>query len=67
MNKLNTLDWIVLILVIIGAINWGLIGLFSFDLVAVIFGAMGVITRIIYVLVGLSGIYLLFTVGKFKK
>ena len=67
MNKLNTLDWIVLILVIIGAINWGLIGLFSFDLVAVIFGAMGIITRIIYVLVGLSGIYLLFTVGKFKK
>ena len=49
------------ILVIIGALNWGLIGLFEYDLVASIFGDMSVLTRIIYGLVGLSGIILLFT------
>ena len=36
--KLNTLGWIALILVVIGGLNWGLVGLFSFDLVAAIFG-----------------------------
>ncbi|MBQ8822055.1 MAG: DUF378 domain-containing protein [Lachnospiraceae bacterium] len=44
---------------IIGAINWGLIGLFQFDLVAFIFGEMSWLSRIIYSLVGLSGLYLL--------
>lgn len=47
---------IVLTLVIIGAINWLLIGLFKFDLVATIFGELSVISRIIYTLVGISGI-----------
>lgn len=47
---------IVLTLVIIGAINWLLIGLFEFDLVATIFGSMSIISRTIYTLVGISGI-----------
>ena len=47
------------ILVIIGAINWGLIGIFGFDLVAGIFGEMSLISRIIYGLVGISAILLL--------
>lgn len=48
---------VALILVIIGALNWGLIGFFSFDLVAFIFGGQSaIISRIIYALVGLSGI-----------
>jgi uncharacterized membrane protein YuzA (DUF378 family) len=47
---------IVLTLVIIGALNWLLIGLFEFDLVATIFGSMSMISRIIYTLVGISGI-----------
>jgi len=47
---------IVLTLVIIGALNWLLIGFFKFDLVATIFGSMSVISRIIYALVGISGI-----------
>ncbi|QCX34570.1 DUF378 domain-containing protein [Caloramator sp. E03] len=51
---------VALILVLIGAINWGLVGLFQFDLVATLFGgASSLISRIIYTLVGLSGIYLL--------
>ena len=44
-------------LVIIGAINWGLIGLFQFDLVATLFGAMSILSRIVYGLVGLSGLW----------
>ena len=47
-------------LVIIGAINWGLVGFFGFDLVASIFGDMSLVTRIIYDLVGISAIILLF-------
>ena len=56
-NKL--LDCIALTLTIIGAVNWGLIGFFSFDLVAFIFGDMSWLSRIIYALVGISGLYLL--------
>ncbi|HOR12725.1 MAG TPA: DUF378 domain-containing protein [Clostridia bacterium] len=52
------MDTLSLILIIIGALNWGLIGLFQLDLVAAIFGGMsGVISRIIYTLVGLAGLW----------
>ena len=46
-----------LVLMIIGALNWGLIGLFKFDLVAAIFGSMSVVSRIVYTLVGLAGVW----------
>lgn len=53
-------DWIALTLVIIGAVNWGLIGFFQFDLVATLFGGMGtLISRTVYSLVGIAGIYCL--------
>ena len=55
-NKL--LDSIALTIAIIGAINWGLIGFLDFNLVATIFGSMSWISRIIYALVGICGIYL---------
>lgn len=52
------MDRLALILVIIGALNWGLIGLFQFDLVATLFGGQdAILSRIIYSLVGLAGIY----------
>lgn len=52
------MDKIALLLVIIGAINWGLIGLFQLDLVATIFGGSdSIVSRVIYTLVGLAGIY----------
>lgn len=52
------LNKIFLALVIIGAINWGLIGLFQFDLVAALFGGMAsMVSRIIYTIIGLSGLY----------
>lgn len=50
---------IALIITIIGAINWGLIGLFDFNLVTFLFGVGSIITRIVYILVGICGIYLL--------
>ena len=49
------------ILVIVGAINWGLVGFFGFDLVAAIFGDMSMVSRIVYGLVGISAILLLLT------
>ena len=53
------LDGTALSIAIIGAVNWGLIGLFRFDLVAFLFGDMTWLSRIIYSLVGISGLYLL--------
>ena len=50
---------IALIFVIVGALNWGLVGIFGFDLVAAIFGPMSILSRIVYILVGISGIYCL--------
>ena len=54
---MKIIDKIALALVIIGAINWLLIGLFSFNLVDTIFGTMSIISRIIYILVGISGLW----------
>ena len=54
---MKIVDKIALVLVIIGAVNWGLIGLFKFDLVAAIFGEMSVISRIVYGLVGVAGLW----------
>ena len=59
MGKLNLIGWIALILVIVGGLNWGLVGILNFNLVAAIFGAMTLIARIVYTLVGLAAIYLL--------
>ena len=54
---MKIIDKIALLLIIIGALNWGLIALFEFDLVATLFGYMSVISRIVYGLVGLSGLW----------
>jgi len=67
MKKLSALEWIALILIIIGGLNWGLVGAFKFDLVAAIFGAMSILARIVYILVGLSAIYGIFMLGKIGK
>lgn len=59
MKKMNALDWLAWVLLIIGGLNWGLVGLFKYDLVASIFGSMMWLQNTIYVLVGLSAIYIL--------
>ncbi len=61
MKTLNTFDWLALILLVVGGVNWGLVGLFDFDLVATIFGDMTMISRTVYTLVGIAAIYSLFT------
>ncbi len=64
---MKIIDTIALLLVIIGAINWGLIGFFGFDLVRVLFGNMSILSRIIYALVGISGLYALSFFGRLKN
>ncbi|USN53076.1 MAG: DUF378 domain-containing protein [Candidatus Nomurabacteria bacterium] len=59
--KMNVMDWIAMILLVIGGLNWGLYGAFEFDLVATIFGDLSVVSKIVYVLVGLSALYVLVT------
>ena len=54
---MKIVDTIALVLVIIGAVNWGLIGLFNFNLVETIFGGFSVLARIIYTLVGIAGLW----------
>lgn len=53
----TVLDWMALVLMIIGSLNWGLIGVMQFDLVAAIFGVMTPAARIVYAAVGLAGVY----------
>lgn len=54
---MKIVDKTALVLIIIGAINWGLVGIFNFNLVDSIFGTMSVVSRIIYALVGISGFW----------
>lgn len=54
---MRIIDKIALILIIIGAINWGLIGVFNFNLVELIFGNMTFLARVVYILVGVSGLW----------
>jgi uncharacterized protein len=63
-DNMKGLQQIATILVIIGALNWGLVGLFGFSVVSAIFGAAGWLTNLIYILVGLSGIVMLMNWGK---
>ena len=63
---MKILDSTSLVLVIIGAINWGLIGFFQFDLVATLFGDMTAFSRIVYALIGIAGLYSLSFFAKDK-
>lgn len=64
MKKIGAVDWIAFVLIIIGAINWGLIGFFKYDLVAAIFGNMNMASRIVYDIVGLAGLYAIYALAK---
>ncbi|MFH1500805.1 MAG: DUF378 domain-containing protein [archaeon] len=56
----NVLDWIAMVLVIIGAVNWGLVGIGGWDLVDIILGSVPILAKIVYILVGLAGLYLIY-------
>lgn len=60
---MKILNWIAFILVVIGGLNWGLVGIMDYNLITAIFGA-GTLTNVIYDLVGLSAIYMLIYGGK---
>lgn len=62
--KMNAIDWTALVLTIVGGLNWGLVGAFDFNLVDSIFGKDSALSRIVYVLVGLSAVYLVVTAVK---
>lgn len=65
---MNVVDWVALVLVLVGGLNWGLVGLFNFDLVATLFGVATVVSRVVYVLVGLGALYMIFKApGMAKK
>ncbi|PIN81447.1 DUF378 domain-containing protein [Candidatus Woesearchaeota archaeon CG10_big_fil_rev_8_21_14_0_10_32_9] len=62
--KKTTLDWIALILLVIGGLNWLLIGVFQWNLVDAIFGAASVVSSIVYILVGVSALYTIYYLTK---
>ena len=61
---MNSVDWIAIILLIVGGVNWGLVGLADFDLVATLFGDGSAFSRIVYILVGLAALWCLYTATK---
>ncbi|MBS3163060.1 DUF378 domain-containing protein [Candidatus Woesearchaeota archaeon] len=63
-KKKSVLDWIAFVLLIVGGLNWGLVGLFSFDLVSYIFGSIPLLQNIVYVLVGLAALYTIYYLYK---
>lgn len=67
MNKLNAIDWVAIILLVVGGLNWGLVGILNFDLVATIFGDMSALSRIVYAVVGVCAVYVLAISVKLRK
>ncbi len=59
--------WFALVLLVIGGLNWLLVGAFNFDLVAAIFGEMSPVSRIVYVLVGLAAIWTLISSARMRR
>lgn len=57
--KMKELDWLAYVLVTVGALNWGLVGAFRLDLVQTILGTSPALVQLVYILVGLSGLYML--------
>lgn len=66
-HLLNAMDWIAMALLFIGGLNWGLVGLFDFDVVATLFGEATALSRAAYVLVGLSALYFIYSASKMSR
>jgi uncharacterized membrane protein YuzA (DUF378 family) len=62
--KLNALDWIAMVLMIIGGLNWGLVGLINYDVLAGLFGTQSAVARTMYVVVGVAALYAIYTSAK---
>lgn len=66
MAQMSTLDWIAMALVVIGGLNWGLVGVANLDLVAAIFGVGSMLAKIVYALVGLAALYMIYAAATKK-
>lgn len=66
-RRMSAVDWVAMTLLIIGGLNWGLVGLFDFDLVAALFGEGSALSRVVYTLVGLSALYSIYTASKMSS
>lgn len=64
--KMSTIDWVAWVFVVVGALNWGFVGVFNFNLVEMIFGT-GSLSMLVYTLVGVSGLYMLWMALSKKK
>ncbi|MFA6423566.1 MAG: DUF378 domain-containing protein [Patescibacteria group bacterium] len=67
MKKLGAFDWFATLLVIIGGLNWGLVGFFKWNLVDAIFGADSTGSRVVYAVVGLAALYVLAIMSNLGK
>jgi hypothetical protein len=65
--KMKEIDWVTYVLVIVGALNWGLVGAFNLDLVQTILGTSPALVQLVYILVGLSGLYMVWKMTTMKK
>jgi len=64
---MKIIDYLAHLLIVVGAINWGLVGFFKFDLVQFIFGDMTILSRIIFALVGIAGLYAISFFGRIRS
>jgi uncharacterized membrane protein YuzA (DUF378 family) len=60
----NVLDWIALIVIIIGGLNWGIVGFFNYNVIDAIFGVMSNAARVVYAVVGIAAIYAIYSISK---
>jgi uncharacterized membrane protein YuzA (DUF378 family) len=66
-KRMSAAEWIPMLLLVIGGLNWGLVGLLDFNLVAALFGEGSALSRLIYVAVGLSALYSLYMSARLSK
>jgi uncharacterized membrane protein YuzA (DUF378 family) len=66
-SAMSAVGYLAMALLIIGGLNWAMVGLFDVDVVATLFGAGSPVTRIVYVLVGLSALYSIYTAAKMAR
>jgi uncharacterized membrane protein YuzA (DUF378 family) len=65
--KMSNLDYAAMIFMTIGALNWGLVGAFKFDVVQTVLGTSPMLAQLVYILIGLSGLYTLYKMMTMKK
>jgi len=66
-KRMKNVNVIALVLLIVGGLNWGLVGIFNFDLVAAIFGDMSILSRIVYIVVGICAVYCISIISPLLK